>query len=76
MHGYQGDVRFEHPKEDDQRRLIEYIRELEENSRFLTVKYLVERIGHSSVLPMLSECQLKALLLRATREASRCRRHR
>ena len=35
----------------------------EDTSRFLTVKFLVERISHSSVLPMLSESQLKGLML-------------
>lgn len=56
-------VRFDQLEEDDQRRLIEYIADLEDTSRFLTVKFLVERISHSSVLPMLSESQLKGLML-------------
>ena len=62
---YQGDVRFEHLEPDDQRRLLEFVDRLEETSRFLTVKFLVDRISHSSVLPMLSEGQLKGLLLKA-----------
>ncbi|HEX5829775.1 MAG TPA: NYN domain-containing protein [Gemmatimonadaceae bacterium] len=62
---YQGDVRFEHLEPDDQRRHIAHIDELESTSRSLTVTYLVDRIGHSSVLPMLSETQLKGLLLKA-----------
>ncbi len=62
---YQGDVRIEHLEEDDQRRLIEYISDLEDASRFLTVTFLVERLTHTSVLPMLSELQLKGLVLKA-----------
>lgn len=61
---YQGDVRFEHLEEDDKRALVFAIADLEESSRFLTVKYLVDRLSHSSVLPSLSEEQLKGLLLR------------
>ncbi|MGH7636174.1 MAG: NYN domain-containing protein [Gemmatimonadaceae bacterium] len=56
-------VRFDQLEEDDQRRLIEYVLDLEDTSRFLTVKFLVERVSHSSVLPMLSETQLKGLML-------------
>lgn len=56
-------VRFDQLEEDDQRRVIEFILDLEDTSRFLTVKFLVERISHSSVLPMLSEVQLKSLIL-------------
>ncbi|MGQ0561886.1 MAG: hypothetical protein ACT443_08445, partial [Gemmatimonadota bacterium] len=62
---YQGDVRFEYLEPDDQRTLIRQLDHLEATSRFLTVKYLVERISHSSVLPTLSEGQLKGLLLKA-----------
>jgi uncharacterized LabA/DUF88 family protein len=62
---YRGDVRIEHLDEDDQRRLIEFVDRLEQSSRYLTVKYLVDRLSHSSVLPMLSEEQLKGLLLKA-----------
>lgn len=62
---YQGDVRIEHLEPDDQRRLLEFVDNLEETSRFLTVKYIVERLTHSSVLPMLSELQVKGLVLKA-----------
>jgi uncharacterized protein (TIGR00288 family) len=62
---YQGDVRFEHLEEEDQHALIEFLDEIEETSRFLTVTFLVDRISHSSVLPMLSEQQVKGLLLKA-----------
>lgn len=62
---YQGDVRFEHIDPDDQRALLEFIDKLQETSRFLTIKFLVERISQSSVVPMLSEGQLKGLLLKA-----------
>jgi uncharacterized LabA/DUF88 family protein len=62
---YLGDVRFEHLDEDDQRTLVYRLDDLEESSRFLTVKYLVDRLSHTSVLPTLSETQLKGLLLRA-----------
>ncbi len=64
---YQGDVRFEHLESDDQRRLLEYIEDVESSSRFLTVTYLVERLSHSSVLPMLAEEQVRGLLLDAIR---------
>ncbi len=62
---YQGDVRIEHLEPEDQRRLIEYIADLEESSRFLTVTYLVDRLTHTSVVPMLSEGQVKGLVLKA-----------
>jgi uncharacterized LabA/DUF88 family protein len=62
---YQGDVRIEHLETDDQRRLIEYIGDLEDSSRFLTVTYVVDRLMHSSVVPMLSEVQVKGLILKA-----------
>lgn len=62
---YEGDVRIQHLEEEDQRALILAIDKLEQSSRFLTVKYLTERLSRSSALPMLSEAQLKALLLRA-----------
>lgn len=62
---YLGDVRFEHLDDDDKRKLVHYIADIEDASRFLTVKFLVDRLSHSSVLPTLSETQLKGLLLRA-----------
>jgi uncharacterized LabA/DUF88 family protein len=62
---FQGDVRLEHLEAEDQRRLIEFIDDLEGTSRFLTVTFLVDRISHSSVVPMLSESQVKGMLLRA-----------
>jgi uncharacterized LabA/DUF88 family protein len=62
---FQGDVRLEHLEPEDQRRLIEFIDDLEEHSRFLTVTFLVDRISHSSIVPMLSETQVKGILLRA-----------
>ena len=62
---YQGDVRIEHLEPDDQCRLIEYIADLEDSSRFLTVTFLVDRLMHSSVVPMLSEAQVKGLILKA-----------
>ncbi|HEY9226226.1 MAG TPA: NYN domain-containing protein [Gemmatimonadaceae bacterium] len=62
---YQGDVRIEHLEPEDQGRLIEYIADLEETSRFLTVTFLVDRLTHTSVVPMLSEAQVKGLVLKA-----------
>lgn len=63
--GYQGDVRIEHLEPEDQRRLIEYIADLEESSKFLTVTFLVDRLTRTSVVPMLSEAQVKGLVLKA-----------
>lgn len=62
---YQGDVRIEHLEPDDQRRLIEFIDDLEATSKFLTVTFIVDRLTHSSVVPMLSEPQVKGLVLKA-----------
>lgn len=62
---FQGEVRIEYLEPEDQRRLIEFIDDLEEHSRFLTVTFLVDRISHSSVVPMLSETQVKGLILKA-----------
>jgi uncharacterized LabA/DUF88 family protein len=62
---YQGDVRIEHLEPEDQHSLIEFIADLEESSRFLTVTYLVDRLTHKGVVPMLSEAQVRGLVLRA-----------
>lgn len=62
---YQGNVRIEHLEQEDQRRFVEYIADLEDSSKFLTVTYIVDRLTHTSVVPMLSEAQLKALVLEA-----------
>jgi hypothetical protein len=62
---YQGDVRIEHLEPDDQRQLIEFIADLEDSSRFLTVTFLVDRLMHAGVVPMLSEPQVKGLILKA-----------
>jgi uncharacterized LabA/DUF88 family protein len=62
---YQGDVRIEHLELDDQRRLLEYLADLEDTSKFLTVTFIVDRLTQASVLPMLSESQIKGLVLKA-----------
>lgn len=65
---FRGDVRLETLAADDQRRLIDYLDRLEATSRFLTVSYIVQRVSHTSVVPMLAESQLRGLLLNAIRD--------
>lgn len=58
-------MRVEHLEPEVQRELIEYIADLEDSSKFLTVTCVVDRLTHTSVVPMLSEWQVKGLVLKA-----------
>ncbi|MFT4038425.1 MAG: NYN domain-containing protein [Thermomicrobiales bacterium] len=56
------DLQFGSLDADEQRRLMHFIADLQHRSRFMTFKYLLERIVYNSVLPRLSQDQVGTLI--------------
>lgn len=57
-------VRLEALPRDVQVQLVDFVDDLEQSSKFLTVTFLVDQLRRENVVPMLSDWQLKSLLLR------------